>query len=186
MGFNFEELELKGAYVIDTFNVRDARGGFTKSFERDVFNENGIKFSLNETFYSISEKNVIRGLHFQLRNPQAKLVSVLRGCVWDVIVDLRNDSASFCKWISVELSDKNSKSLFIPKGFAHGFVSMENGTIMLYQCDGKYDKESDTGIRYDDPYIGIDWPVSFGDAIHSERDLALPSFNEYLENPMIV
>jgi len=183
-GFDFQELELKGAYLISNFMVGDNRGGFTKCFEKDLYKNAGIEFNLNETFASMSAKNVIRGLHFQTNKPQAKLACVLKGKVWDIIVDLRSDSATYKKWISVELSAENHAALYIPRGFAHGFASLEDGTIMLYQCDGAYDKETDTGIRFDDPDIGIEWPINLEKAIHSERDLSLMSFMEYEKHPM--
>lgn len=178
--FSFTKLGLEGAYLIEYFSVGDNRGGFSKSFEKDIYKEAGIDFTLNETFISVSAKNVIRGLHFQTRNPQAKLVSVPKGKVYDVIVDLRPESPTFKKWEGYELSDKNHKALYVPRGFAHGFVSLEDGTLMMYQCDGAYDKETDTGIRFDDPDIGIEWPVDLKKTIHSTRDLGLQSFAEYV------
>lgn len=183
-GFEFQELSLKGAFYISNFSVGDNRGGFTKCFEKDIYQAGGIPFQVNETFASISARNVIRGLHFQLHRPQAKLVSVIKGRVWDVIVDLRPESHTYKKWISTELSMEQHNALYIPRGFAHGFVSMEDETIMLYQCDGAYDKETDTGIRFDDPQIGVEWPIDLTKAIHSARDLTLMSFQEYLKNPM--
>lgn len=179
MGFEFEELDLKGAYLIGNFYAGDNRGGFTKCFEKDIYREAGIEFQLNETFASRSMKNVIRGLHFQTNNPQAKLVSVVAGSVWDVIVDLRPDSPTFKQWRFHELSAENHLSFYVPRGFAHGFASLEDGTVMLYQCDGKYDKETDTGIRFDDPDIGIHWPIDEKVAIHSSRDLTLMRFKEF-------
>lgn len=183
-GFEFQELELKGAYLISNFYSGDNRGGFTKSFEKDIYRGAGIEFQLNETFASRSMKNVIRGLHFQTHNPQAKIVSVVTGSVWDVIVDLRPDSPTFKQWRAHELSAINHLSFYIPRGFAHGFASLEDGTVMLYQCDGKYDAETDTGIVFNDPDLGIRWPVNESVAIHSTRDLSLRSFQEYLQNPM--
>lgn len=184
MRFEFKELELKGAYLINNFYAGDNRGAFTKSFEKDIYKEAGISFNLSETFSSRSMKYVIRGLHFQTHKPQAKLVSVVAGAVWDVIVDLRPTSPTFKRWIAHELSAENHLSFFIPRGFAHGFASLEDGTVMLYQCDGKYDAETDTGIRFDDPDIRIEWPISEDYAIHSERDLILQSFFEYQKNLM--
>ena len=175
MNFEFKELELKGAYLISNYYAGDSRGGFTKSFEKDIYKGAGIEFQLNETFASRSMRNVIRGLHFQTRNPQAKLVSVVAGRVWDVIVDLRPNSPTYKKWISQELSADNHLSFYVPRGFAH---------VMLYQCDGKYDAETDTGIIFNDPEIGIDWPIEENVAIHSTRDMKLQSFQEYLKNPM--
>lgn len=177
--FTFTKLDLDGAFLIDYFSVGDNRGSFSKLFEKTIYNESGIPFKLDETFVSISSKNVIRGLHFQLCNPQAKLVSVLNGKVYDVIVDLRPNSATFKKWKGFTLSSENHRALYVPRGFAHGFASLEDGTIMMYQCDGAYDKEMDTGIVFDDPSIGIDWPVNESEAIHSQRDLGLMSFNDF-------
>lgn len=184
MGFEFKELKLKGAYIINCFYVGDNRGGFTKCFEKDIFGTEGIIFNVSEVFMSKSMKNVIRGLHFQTRNPQAKLVSVVSGKVWDVIVDLRPDSNTFMQWTSYVLSSDNHLSIFVPRGFAHGFACLEDETIMMYQCDGKYDKESDSGIIYNDPEIGIDWPITKEEAIFSPRDLQLNRFSEYILNPM--
>lgn len=184
--FEFEKLELDGAYLIHNFHVGDNRGGFTKVFEKDIYKEGGIEFSLNETFASTSSKNVIRGIHFQINNPQAKLVSVVKGKVWDCIVDLRVNSPTFKKWIGVELSSDNALALYVPKGFGHGFCSLEDETIMLYQCDGKYDKETDTGIIYNDKDLDINWPIEEKDSIHSKRDLELMSLEEYIKNPMKV
>lgn len=177
--FEFEELDLKGAYLIHHFHIGDNRGSFTKHFEQDIFKAAGINFNLNETFASVSMKNVIRGLHFQLHAPQAKLVSVLAGKVWDVIVDLRKGSHTFKKWRGFELSAANHRGLYIPRGFAHGFASLEDDTIMLYQCDGKYDNESDTGILANEPEISIEWPIDEKIAIYSKRDLGLMSWEEY-------
>ena len=182
--FDISETTLKGAFLITPFFAGDNRGEFVKNFERDIYKEAGIEFCINETFLSKSAKNVIRGLHFQIRHPQAKLVSVVRGRVWDVIVDLRPDSATYKKWLSFELSEENHRCVLVPRGFAHGFVSLEDDTVMLYQCDGKYDSETDTGIIYNDAEIGIDWPVDDTVAIHSARDLTLKSFKDYLLNPM--
>ncbi len=184
MGFSFRELPLEGACLVDLFQVVDCRGGFVKTFEKDIFRESGIEFHLSETFASTSMKNVVRGLHFQTRNPQAKIVSVLAGRVWDVIVDLRLDSATFKQWYAHELSAENHLAFYVPRGFAHGFASLEDDTIMLYQCDGKYDKETDTGIRFDDSDLSIDWPILGNSTTISQRDINLPDFSEYLKNPI--
>ena len=135
-------------------------------------------------FFSMSAKNVIRGLHFQLHEPQAKIVSVPYGKVYDVIVDLQPESPTFKKWYAVELSGENNRAVYIPKGYAHGFASLQDGTIVVYQCDGAYDKASDTGIRYDDPELGIKWPIEPEAVICSERDRALMTMDEYMKDPM--
>lgn len=177
--FEFEELSLQGAYYIRNLCHRDIRGSFIKCFEKEIFTKAGIEFDLNETFVSVSAKNVIRGLHFQTNNPQSKLICVVQGKAWDVIVDLRPESQTYKKWISKVLCAGKNNALYVPKGFAHGFVSMEDDTIMLYQCDGAYDKMSDTGIRYDDKIIGIEWPFDLKDVIISPKDSNLMSFDEY-------
>ena len=182
--YTFYTTEIDDVLIIDNFFVGDIRGGFTKTFERDVFMNAGISFKLNETFASVSMKNVVRGLHFQTDSPQAKLVNVLKGKVWDVIVDLRQNSNTYKKWLGVDLSSENHKGIFIPRGFAHGFVSLEDDTVMLYQCDGKYDKKSDGGIILDDKDINIEWPIALEKMIRSKRDMELPNFKEYEKNPM--
>jgi dTDP-4-dehydrorhamnose 3,5-epimerase len=184
--FNFEKLDLDGAFLVDNFYAGDSRGGFSKYFEKNIFAYYGIEFKLSETLYSMSSKNVIRGLHFQTNNPQAKLVTVVKGKAWDVIVDLRPDSPTYKKWIGVELSSDNHKTLYVPRGYAHGFASLEDDTIMLYLCDGAYDKESDTGVLYNAPELGIVWPVADEMAIHSDRDMRLMSMKEYERKPMNV
>lgn len=178
--FGFQKLDLEGAYLIQDFYRGDSRGGFTKCFEEEIFRQAGISFDLSETFFSKSCAGVIRGMHFQLNHPQAKLVSVPKGSVYDVIVDLRWGSRSFGKWRGYELSGENHLALYVPRGFAHGFASLEDDTLMLYQCDGAYDKETDTGIRFDDPDLNISWPVELKGAVHSKRDLELMSFAEYV------
>lgn len=182
--WEFTPSRLAGAWVIDCFYAGDQRGGFVKCFEQDLFEQAGIPFSLSETFASTSGASVIRGLHFQNHRPQAKLVSVLCGAVWDVMVDLRIGSPTFGQWEGFELSGANHRALYVPRGFAHGFYSREEGTVMLYQCDGRYDKATDGGIRFDDPDIGIIWPEGSERAIHSDRDLSLGSLREYLAFPM--
>jgi len=176
---DFTKLELGDAYLINYFSVKDKRGGFSKYFEKDCFNELGLDFRVSECFTSISSKNVIRGLHFQTNHPQAKIVSVIKGRVFDVMVDLRNNSPTYKKWIGCELNETNHKAFYIPRGFAHGFASLEDDTIVMYLCDGKYDSETDSGIRYDDPEIGIMWPILERDSIHSERDLGLRYLTDY-------
>lgn len=177
---HFEKLDLNGAFLIENTMMQDNRGSFTKYYEQGVFRENGIDFHVSESFVTVSDKNVIRGLHFQDNEPQAKLVTVLKGRVWDVIVDLRRDSVTFGEWRGYELSGSNGKSIYIPKGFAHGFVSMESQSIMLYQCQGTYLREFDTGIIYNDERLNIKWPVEESNIICSKRDMELQTLNDYL------
>ena len=176
--FAFERQKLDGVILITSFFSDDNRGSFIKHYERNVFKKNGIDFSNSETFITHSVKNVIRGLHFQTNRPQAKLVSVICGKVFDVVVDLRKDSPTYRKWEGYYLSEDNRNSLYIPRGFAHGFLSLGDTNIVQYACDGDYDKASDTGILYYDKDIGIVWPVSDvqNGVIVSEKDKILMSF----------
>lgn len=183
---NFKAIptDIPEVIIIENFCTGDQRGRFTKCFEKGIYEGFGISFQLSESFLSVSSKNVIRGLHFQLHEPQAKLVCVPAGRVMDYAVDIRPESPSFGKWVCAELSAENARALYIPRGFAHGFCSLEDNSIMLYQCDGKYDKESDTGIIFNDKDIGIKWPVDLSVSVHSERDLKLMSFSEYCRQPV--
>lgn len=178
--FRIEQMKFKDAHIITGLFSDDIRGGFTKNFEENVYKAMGIEFHVTESFISESSKSVIRGMHFQTNSPQAKLVTVLNGSIYDVIVDLRPKSETFGQWQGYELSKNNHKTLFVPRGFAHGFLALEDSSIVLYQCDGTYDKQTDTGIRYDDPDIAIVWPVIPGEETkHSDRDLGLMSFKDY-------
>ena len=178
--FKFSKLPLEGAYLIDNFYVGDNRGGFTKYFEKDIYGNAGIRFSVNETFASISAKNVIRGLHFQTNNPQAKLVSVVRGKVWDVIVDLRVQSPTYKKWISAELSIENHRALYVPKGFAHGFLVLSEHAEFVYKCSDFYHPNDEGGLIWNDPDIGVQWPIPEGmELSFSDKDTKWGSFQEY-------
>lgn len=182
--FKLKKTIFEDAFVIENFFFKDDRGSFMKIFEKDLYEEIGIEFSVNETIISKSKNKVIRGLHFQSQEPQAKIVACIYGGVWDVIVDLRSDSQTYSMWQSFNLNDVNNNALFVPRGFAHGFLSRVDNTALLYLCDGKYNTELDSGIRFDDPDIGIEWPINITETIHSERDLSLQSFKAYQLNPM--
>lgn len=182
-GFSFEKMDIEGAYIINSFLAEDNRGSFVKSFEKDIFAEAGIEFNCNEDFISHSTKYVIRGMHFQLYHPQVKLVGVISGKVYDVLVDLRKDSATFGQWRGVYLSAENRTSLLIPRGCAHGFISLSDDSIVSYKCDGKYDKETDTGILYNDVDIGIEWPINdITKAVLGMRDKRQMTFAEFKKN----
>lgn len=177
--FIINEAELNGAYIIHNGQAEDNRGEFIKDFEVNAYSELGIKFCCTETFFSLSKKNVVRGLHFQIHKPQAKLVTVLNGSVRDIIVDLRKESPTFGVWKAYELSKKENVSLYIPRGFAHGFVALEDNTLMSYKCDGVYDKETDTGIYAFDNRLKIDWGIKEVQAIMNERDSNLMLFDKF-------
>lgn len=182
MQSNFEmmDLPLEGAKLITPFYVEDNRGYFKKGIERDVFSAWGLNVDIYEEFESYSTKGVIRGMHFQTKNPQIKIVSVLYGEVHDVIIDLRKDSKTFGEHIDVTLSEKNHKLLWVPKGFAHGFEVLSEEAIMSYKCIGKYLNGYDTGIRWNDEELNVLWETK--NPILSERDRALMTYAEFKKN----
>lgn len=153
-------LEIPSVILItpDVFN--DERGFFSESYKESDFFKNGITDHFVQNNYSYSQKYVLRGLHFQKTpHEQSKLIRVFKGEILDVAVDLRKYSPTFSKYISVKLSDQNNQMLFIPKGFAHGFLSLSNEVIMSYQCSEEYAPKHDSGIRWDDPTLNIDWEL---------------------------
>tara|TARA_R110000868_G_scaffold150482_2_gene373718 strand:- start:164 stop:715 length:552 start_codon:yes stop_codon:yes gene_type:complete len=180
-----EETYLKGCFVITPKVFQDDRGFFLESFNKLKFEkETGVYTNFVQDNLSKSSKGVLRGLHFQTGEyAQAKLVSVIKGKVLDVCVDLRKGSPTFGKHVSIVLDHLNKKQLYIPKGFAHGFLVLEDDTIFSYKCDNYYNKESETGIIYNDIDLDIDWSFSENQFIISEKDKQLTSFkshtNEY-------
>jgi len=169
------ELEINGVYLIENINFSDNRGIFVKVFSDDLFRRNKINFSPKEIYYSISHKNVIRGMHFQIPPfEHSKLIFVLRGKVMDVILDIRRNSPTFGKSISVYL-EENKNSIYIPIGCAHGFRSLEDNTLVVYNQTSCYSEEHDKGILWNS--FGFDWELD--DPILSERDKALPKFEEF-------
>ena len=183
--WDFQKLFLTDAYLITTFFAADNRGGLLKDYSKEVFEQNGIKHDLKEVFYTISYKGVIRAIHFQRVKQQAKLVRCVKGKVFDVIVDLRKNSPTFKKWYGVVLSEENKKELFVPAGFGHGYLVLED-SIVSYKCDEKFYGEFDDGIRFDDEDISIDWPYELiggkENLILSEKDKNLVSFREFLSS----
>ena len=177
-----EETFLKGCYVVTPKVYRDERGYFFESFNKTYFEEQtGLTVSFVQDNQSLSSKGVLRGLHFQEGDyAQAKLVRVVKGKVLDVCVDLRKEAKTFGQHFSIVLDDKEHKQLYIPKGFAHGFLVLEDQTIFSYKCDDFYHKESERGIIYNDPDIGISWDLPTNELILSERDRKLPTFKSYL------
>ncbi len=183
--WNFEELEMKGAYLVTPFFADDVRGGFVKDYSREEFAKNGIDYELAEVFYTISHKGVVRAMHFQRVMQQPKLVRCVHGKVYDVIIDLRKDSPTFKKWQGFFLSGDNMKELLIPAGFGHGYLVLEE-SIVSYKCAEKFYGEYDGGIKYDDPDMGIDWPFELVGGkervILADKDKNLPSFREFMDN----
>ena len=174
--FAFEELPLRGAYLIKPFYADDIRGGFIKDYSKEVFENNGISYDLKEVFYTLSHKGTIRALHFQEINHQPKLVRCVFGKVFDVIVDLRPESPTFKKWLGFYLSGENMNELLIPAHFAHGYLVLEE-SIVSYKCAERFDGENDSGILYNDPDIGVEWP-NVEEILLSEKDKKNLSFKE--------
>lgn len=171
-----EHTMIKEIKIIDNFNADDDRGAFVKIYNDDAFMDYGIQMQIQEIFYSVSRKNVIRGMHFQTAPyDHDKLVHIIAGKVKDVIVDLRKDSPTYQKSICIELSATKKQAVYIPRGFAHGFLSLEDNTIMMYMVSEGYAAAHDAGIRWDS--IDMDWNVS--NPIVSKRDSEFVSLKEY-------
>ena len=183
--FEFEQLSLDGAYLIKPFYATDERGGFVKDYNINVFKDNGIQCELKEVFYTISKKGVIRAQHFQINKEQAKLVRCISGHVYDVIIDLRPDSKTFKQWLGFDLTAENQLCLYVPKGFGHGYLVIED-SVVSYKCEEVFYGEYDSGIKWDDPDMNIKWPLEriggIENLIISEKDKNLQSLNEYINS----
>lgn len=166
----------EGLFILQTLNFRDNRGSFQKLFNYDFFQENGLDCDFKEFYYSVNKKDVVRGMHFQLPPfDHSKVVYVSRGHIRDVVVDLRKKSEAYGQCFSLELDDQKGQYLFIPKGFAHGFVSMEDGSIVNYAQTSCYSKGHDCGL--DAMSIGFEWGID--NPIRSGRDLTFESLKEF-------
>ncbi len=176
---NLEQTFIKDLVILTPRIFEDERGYFFESYNKSKLGDLGIKYQFIQDNQSFSKRGVIRGLHLQI-NPyaQAKLVRVLEGEILDVAVDLRKNSPTYGQHVSVVLSASNKKQLMVPHGFAHGFSVLSETASVLYKVDQLYHKESERGIRYDDPTLEIDWQLNPDEVIVSEKDLILPSFNE--------
>ena len=177
MPFDFQPTGLPGLVIIKPTVFSDNRGTFFETYKKSDFIAAGIVDEFVQDNQSISRKGTLRGLHFQ-RSPhaQAKLVRVVRGAAWDVAVDLRKASPTYLKWFGLELYSKNGSMLYIPAGFAHGFLTLENDTVFAYKCSLEYNRESEDGIRWDDLDINISWPAEQIEV--SEKDASLPYWRE--------
>ena len=166
--------EIEGVYILEPKVFGDNRGFFMESYKKSEFFENGIKVDFNQDNHSKSCARVLRGLHYQ-KPPyaQAKLVRCSKGRIYDVAVDIRPNSLTFGKYVKVELSEENKNMLFIPEGFAHGFVVLSDEAELLYKASGEYNPKADSGIKWDDKDINIDWEIDF-EPILSDKDLKQP------------
>ena len=181
--FEFKETKIKGLIEITPFNVEDIRGCFTKDYSKEIFEENGIKHDLKETFYTTSQKGVIRALHFQRCKQQPKLVRCIYGHIYDIVVDLRKDSSTFKEWIGFELTGENHQEILVPEGCAHGYLVIEP-SIVSYKCSEKFYGDYDDGIMWNDEEIAIKWPLEringLENVILADKDLNLPTFKEFM------
>lgn len=153
------ETDIPGPLIIEPKVYGDERGFFLESWNRAAFAEAGLDLAFVQDNHSCSSRGVLRGLHYQQPRPQGKLVRVVNGRVFDVAVDVRRSSQSFGRWIGVELSAANQRMLWVPPGFAHGFLTLEDKTDLLYKCTDFYDPTTEHCVRWDDPALAIDWPL---------------------------
>lgn len=174
------ETKLKGCFILEPNKFGDSRGYFFESFNEKSFNElTGTNTHFVQDNQSFSTRGVLRGLHAQSGlHAQAKLVRVLQGKVIDVAVDARIGSETFGQHVAVELSADNNLQLFVPRGFLHGFVVLSETAIFFYKCDNFYNKESECGVKYDDPALGVNWQIDNSELIISDKDQLLPTFAE--------
>lgn len=176
---DFKETEIKGVYVIEPRVFNDARGYFFEAWKKAEFEKYVGKIDFIQDNESKSSYGVLRGLHYQKGDyAQAKLVRVIKGKVLDVAVDLRKSSATFGKYVMVELSDENKRQFFIPRGFAHGFLVLSDEAIFTYKVDNVYAPQAEAGIRWNDPDVGIEWPIDLSRVLTSEKDLVQPFLRE--------
>jgi dTDP-4-dehydrorhamnose 3,5-epimerase len=178
------ESDLPGCLVLEPQVFGDERGFFYESFNRDKLAAYGLQPTFVQGNVSSSARGVLRGLHYQWPQPQGKLVSVLEGEVWDVAVDIRRGSPTFGRWTAVVLSAENKRHFWIPEGFAHGFVTLSERALFTYLCTATYDRAADAGIRWDDPALAIDWPVST--PLLSDKDARAPLLGDVAEDRLPV
>lgn len=167
---------LSGVVIIKTRVFGDERGFFMETFNQQQFEQAGLPSNFVQDNHSRSSKGVLRGLHYQLPQWQGKLVRALSGAIFDVAVDIRPDSRTFGRWFGLELNDENRLQLYIPPGFAHGFATLSDTADVAYKCTSLYKAEDDAGIAWNDPDVGIKWPIS--EPLVSEKDAAAPRLSE--------
>ena len=175
--FTFEKTEIEGVYIIDVKTYGDNRGYFMETYKEEDFKAAGLDYRFVQDNQSSSRRGVLRGLHFQKNHPQAKLVRVLKGEVFDVAVDLRKGSKTYGHWVGVLLSEENHRQFMIPRGFAHGFVVVSETAEFAYNCDDFYHPEDEGGIIWNDPDVNIVWP-EVGEIVLSEKDKKNPTLAE--------
>lgn len=183
--WSFIETEIEGLFEISPFVATDERGRFVKDYSVEMFENNGLPYDLKEVFYTYSHKGVVRAMHFQRKKQQSKLVRCITGKVYDVVCDLREDSKTFKKWLSFDLSGENHKELLIPKGCAHGYLVLED-SVVSYKCAEKFYGEYDSGISWDDEDLNIYWPLDLVGGrekiILADKDKSLPTFKQFYKD----
>lgn len=182
MAFKFNKTDIDGLLIIEPHIYEDFRGIYKKFYEKDIYKENGIYDEFCESSDLYSQKGVLRGLHYQNGESQSKLIRVIAGKLFDVAIDLRLNSSTFGKYHAELLSFEDMKTLYIPKGFAHGFIALEDNTIFSYQCAGKYEPSMCGGILWNDKSLNIQWPLQeYGikEVIATNKDKTWQTFNEY-------
>ena len=167
---------LEGVLVIEPRVFQDNRGVFYESYSKRIYQEAGIEADFVQDNHSVSQQGTLRGLHYQLGKGQAKMVRVTQGEVFDVIVDVRKDSPTFGQWEGISLSAQNFKQVYIPVGFAHGFLVLSDGAEFLYKCSEYYAPNEERGVRWNDPDVAVDWPIE--NPMLSEKDKCLPFLRE--------
>lgn len=185
--FTFTQTSIEGVIIIDVEAYGDDRGYFMETYKKPDFIAGGIDADFIQDNQSSSMKGVLRGLHFQIKHPQSKLVRVVKGTVFDVAVDLRKNSSTYGKWEGVVLSADNHRQFFIPRGFAHGFLVLSDTAEFCYKCDDVYHPNDEGGLMWNDPAIGVQWPPLEGDdelypekLVLSAKDKTHPAFHEYI------
>lgn len=177
--FKFIETGIEGMVIVEPTVFGDARGYFMETYNYNDFKEAGLDMTFVQDNQSKSKRGVLRGLHFQKTHPQGKLVRVISGEVFDVGVDLRPGSNTFGKWFGVTLSAENKRQFYVPEGFAHGFLVLSETAEFVYKCTRFYNPSDEGGLRWDDPDIGVEWPVAEGmEILLSDKDKVNPSFRE--------
>lgn len=184
MPFIFHKTRFAGLQVIEPHLYPDDRGVYKKYYEKNIFSENGITCAFTESSDLYSQKGALRGLHYQTVDSQAKLIHVIVGVLFDVALDLRESSDTFGQYHTELLRAEDSKAVFIPEGFAHGFIALTDDTVFSYQCSGRYVPSACGGIRWNDPGLSIPWPLreySVDRVIATEKDENWPTFDEYVK-----
>ncbi len=177
--FNFIKTDIDGVIIVEPTVYGDDRGYFMETYNYNEFCEGGIDVAFVQDNQSKSRKGVLRGMHFQKTYSQSKLVRVISGAVYDVAVDMRKDSPTYGKWVGVELSAENRRQFFIPKNFAHGFLVLSDEAEFVYKCDDFYHPEDEGGLAWDDPDVGIKWPITDDmTVLLSEKDKKNPRLCE--------